>query len=276
MFCFYQIWHLFALRALPTAFNLSALSDCSTGPSPLLVYTKFKVDLVVIPGQCWLSMARPICPLSLDFRSNGSSQSENLSAMWNITFPCPLKLRFCVPRWKRNDTFYIFACICKKFALFCLSQGLCSRKRCQRQYELGPAPRRLRPRPRGDQSVWAAAEGRGEEGRPDLSATNTGTLVAGVEYSLWHWSAWRMPKKRLTIYFYCTEGHETWVLRTWIGGLSHSAQIFWLRWTVCSEIERKWPNRTGCGQWRTQWGGHAGTCPSLSDFWGPWPKKRRK
>ena len=37
---------------------------------------------------------------------------------------------------------YIFACICKKFAVFRLSQGLCSRKRCQRQYELGPAPRR--------------------------------------------------------------------------------------------------------------------------------------
>ena len=88
------------------------------------------------------------------------------------------KLGFRVPRWNRNDTF--FACICKKFAVFRLSQGLCSRKRCQRQYELGSAPRRLGPR-----SVGVGGRGgEGEEGRPDLSNTNTGASVAGVEYSL--------------------------------------------------------------------------------------------
>ena len=69
-----------------------------------------------------------------------------------------LKLRFRVLRRSRNDIF--FACICKKFAVFCLSQGLCSRKRCQRQYELGAAPRRLGPR-----SVGVGGRGgEGEEG----------------------------------------------------------------------------------------------------------------
>ena len=49
-------------------------------------------------------------------------------------------------------------------------------------------------------------------------------------------------------HFYCAEGHETWVFRTWIGVLSHCARIFRLRWAVCSQIERKRPNRAGCKQ----------------------------
>ena len=47
------------------AFKPSALSDCSTGPSPPPAHGK--VDLVAIPGQRRLSTARPIWPLSLDF-----------------------------------------------------------------------------------------------------------------------------------------------------------------------------------------------------------------
>ena len=48
-------------------FNPSALSDCSTGLSPPLAH------VVAIPGQRRLSTARPIWPLSLDLRTNGSS-----------------------------------------------------------------------------------------------------------------------------------------------------------------------------------------------------------
>ena len=70
-----------------------------------------------------------------------------------------------------------FCVHCKKFAVFRLSQGLCSRKRCQRQYELGPALRRLSPRSVG----VGGSGGEGEEGRPDLSATATSESVAGVE-----------------------------------------------------------------------------------------------
>ena len=54
------------------AFNPSALSNCSTGPSPPAGARQ--VDLVAIPGQRQLSTAQPIWPLSLDFRTNGSSQ----------------------------------------------------------------------------------------------------------------------------------------------------------------------------------------------------------
>ena len=61
------------------AFNPSALSNCSTGPSPPAGARK--VDLVAILGQRRLSTARPIWPLSLDFRTNGSWQSENSSAV---------------------------------------------------------------------------------------------------------------------------------------------------------------------------------------------------
>ena len=42
------------------------------------------------------------------------------------------------------------------------------------------APRRLGPRSVG----MGGRGGEGEEGRPDLSNTNTGASVAGVEYSL--------------------------------------------------------------------------------------------
>ena len=70
-------------------------------------------------------------------------------------------------------------------------------------------------------------------------------------------------------HFYCTEGHETWVLRTWIGGLSHCARIFRLRWTVCSEIERKRPNRPGCGQPALAWDGDKVDFPCASGGEGP-------
>ena len=70
-------------------------------------------------------------------------------------------------------------------------------------------------------------------------------------------------------HFYCTEGHETWVLRTWIGGLSHCARIFRLRWIVCSEIERKRPNRPGCGQPASAWDGDKVDFPCASGGEGP-------
>ena len=70
-------------------------------------------------------------------------------------------------------------------------------------------------------------------------------------------------------HFYCTEGHETWVLRRWIGGLSHCARIFRLRWTVCSEIERKWPSRPGCGQPALAWDGDKVDFPCASGGEGP-------
>ena len=56
-------------------------------------------------------------------------------------------------------------------------------------------------------------------------------------------------------HFYCAEGHETWVFRTWIGGLSHCARIFRLRWAVCSQIERKRQNRPARGQPALTWDG---------------------
>ena len=81
------------------------------------------------------------------------------------------KLGFRVPRWSRNDTF--LCAFVKSLLFFASPQDLCSRKRCQRQYELGPAPRRLGPR-----SVGVGGRGgEGEEGRPDLSNINTGASV---------------------------------------------------------------------------------------------------
>ena len=70
-------------------------------------------------------------------------------------------------------------------------------------------------------------------------------------------------------HFCCTEGHETWVLRTWIGGPSHCARIFRLRWAVCSEIERKRPNRPGCGQPVLAWNGDKVDFPCASGGEGP-------
>ena len=69
--------------------------------------------------------------------------------------------------------------------------------------------------------------------------------------------------------FYCTEGHEIWVLRTCIGGLSHCARIFRVQWTVCSEIERKRPNRPGCGQPALAWDGDKVDFPCASGGEGP-------
>ena len=54
-------------------------------------------------------------------------------------------------------------------------------------------------------------------------------------------------------HFYSTEGHETRVKRTWKGGISHCARIFRLGWAVCSEIERKRPNRPGRRQPALAW-----------------------
>ena len=70
-------------------------------------------------------------------------------------------------------------------------------------------------------------------------------------------------------HFYCTEGHKTWVLRPWIGGLSHCARIFRLRWAVCSEIERKRPNRPSCGQPALAWDGDKVDFPCASEGEGP-------
>ena len=70
-------------------------------------------------------------------------------------------------------------------------------------------------------------------------------------------------------HFYCTEGHETWVFRTWIGGLSHCARIFRLRWTVCSEIERKRLKRPGCRQPALAWDGDKVDFPCAN--WGERP-----
>ena len=118
--------------------------------------------------------------------------------------------------------------------------------------------------------------GEGEEGRPDLSNTNTGASVAGVEYSLWHWAAWRRPKNdkiftnaRTNVPFLLHRGTWNLSLRTWIGGLLHCARIFRLRWTVCSEIERKRPNRPGCGQPALAWDGNKVDFPSASGGEGP-------
>ena len=84
------------------------------------------------------------------------------------------KLGFRFPRWNRSDAF-LLAFVKSLLLFFCLSQGLCSRKRCQRQYVLG-----LAPRPAVSRSVLVGVGGRGgggEEGRPDLSTTNTGASV---------------------------------------------------------------------------------------------------
>ena len=85
------------------------------------------------------------------------------------------KLGFRVPRWNRNDAF-LRAFV--KSLLFFASH---------RASAVGNAAadsmswdRRLGPR-----SVGVGGRGgEGEEGRPDLSNTNTGASVAGVEYSL--------------------------------------------------------------------------------------------
>ena len=145
------------------AWNPSALSYCSTGPSPPLAHEKSTLS----PSQanaarCLFASWPIILPLSLNFRRSGSSQSENSSAMWNTIFSC--SLNSCFVSLGEIKMIY-FACICKKFAVFCHSQGLCSRKRCQRQYEPGAAPRPA-----------VSRCGRPRGGDLHLSATDTGRL----------------------------------------------------------------------------------------------------
>ena len=79
------------------------------------------------------------------------------------------KLGFRVPRWKRSDTFLrVFV----KSLLFFASHRASAIGNVAREstrHDLGPAPRRLGPRP-----VGVGGRGGEGEGRPDLSATNTG------------------------------------------------------------------------------------------------------
>ena len=87
------------------------------------------------------------------------------------------KLGFRVPRWNRNDTF-LRAFV--KSLLFFASH---------RASEVGNVARGStswgRHRPAVSRSVGVGGRGgEGEECRPDLSATNAGASVAGVEYSL--------------------------------------------------------------------------------------------
>ena len=124
-------------------FNPSALSNCSTGPSPHLHWRtqsrpcRYSRPTPAVYGPAYLAVFAQFP--NKRFIAVGKFER-------NVKYHLSMssKLGFRVPRWNRNDTF--FACICKKFAVFRLSQGLCSRKRCQRRYELGPAPRRLGPR----------------------------------------------------------------------------------------------------------------------------------
>ena len=74
----------------------------------------------------------------------------------------------------------------------------------------------LRPAPWPVVSRCGRPRRGGGEGRPDLSATNTGASVAGVVYSLWHWAAWRKPKKNDKV-FTNARKNVTFLLhwRTW-------------------------------------------------------------
>ena len=102
------------------------------------------------------------------------------------------KLGFRVPRWNRNDTF--LRAFVKSLLFFASHRASAVGNAARDSTSWG---RHCGASARG-QSVWAAAEGRGGEGRPDLSNTNTGASVAGVEYSLWHWAA--KAQKRQNIY----------------------------------------------------------------------------
>ena len=88
----------------------------------------------------------------------------------NTTFPCPLNSSSV--SLGAIEMIHFLRELVKSLllkSLLCLSQSLCSRKRCQRQGEAGAAaPRSAFSR---GQSVWAAAEGRARRTDPRWSET---------------------------------------------------------------------------------------------------------
>ena len=157
------------------AFNPSALSNCSTvhlprwrtesrpcrhsrttpavyGPAYLGAFAQFPNKRLIVVGK---------------FERNVKYHLSMSS-----------KLGFRVPRWNRNDTF--LRAFVKSLLFFASHRASAVGNTARDSTSWG----RHRGASARGQSVWAAAEGRGEEGRPDLSNTNTGASVAGVEYSL--------------------------------------------------------------------------------------------
>ena len=96
----YEVVHRSVCRG--DAFNPSALSDCSTGPSPPLAHAKSTLS----PSRASAGCLQP--GLFGRFRSI-CEQTAHLSRKFehNVKHHLSMssKLRFRVPRWKRNDTF---------------------------------------------------------------------------------------------------------------------------------------------------------------------------
>ena len=88
------------------------------------------------------------------------------------------KLGFRVPRWIRNDTF--LRAFVKSLLFFASHRASAVGNAVRDSTSWGRHRGASAPR-----SVGVGGRGgEGEEGRPDLSNTNTGASVAGVEYSL--------------------------------------------------------------------------------------------
>ena len=140
------------------AFNPSALSNCSTGPSPPLAHAKSTLS----PSRASAGCLQP--GLFGRFRSicqQTAHRSRKIRAQCEIPPFHVLLLGFRVPRWKRNDTF-LRAFV--KRLLFFASHMASVVETLPETVLAGPGA--AAPRPRG-QSVWAAAEGRGR--RADLT-----------------------------------------------------------------------------------------------------------
>ena len=90
------------------SFNLSALSDCSTGPSPPLAYAKSTLSSSTVDSRPTPAVYGPAYLAVFD-----RFQNKRLIAVGkfdcNVKYHLPMssKLGFRVPRWNRNDTFCV-------------------------------------------------------------------------------------------------------------------------------------------------------------------------
>ena len=115
---------------------------------PPLAHAKSTLSPSQANAARWLFASRPIIlPLSLNFRRNGSSQSENSSAMWNTIFSC--FLNSCFVSLGGIETIYFLRALIKSFFFVthrASAVGNVARDSTSRARRLGPRS-----------VVWAAA-----------------------------------------------------------------------------------------------------------------------